>query len=49
MPLSDGENGVSLRGAPPSNWLARRRRGYQVLSYSSKSAYSMNKQQQRRE
>ena len=35
-------------GAPPSSRLARRRRGYQVLSYSSKSEYSMNKQQQRR-
>jgi hypothetical protein len=33
------------RGAPPSSRLARRRRGYRVLSYSSKSAYSMNKQQ----
>jgi hypothetical protein len=31
--------------APPSSRLARRRRGYQVLSYSSKSEYSMNKQQ----
>ena len=34
-------------GAPPSSRLARRRRGYQVLSYSSKSEYSMNKQQHR--
>ena len=37
---------VAGGGAPPSSRLARRRRGYQVLSYSSKSEYSMNKQQQ---
>jgi len=37
---------VAGGGAPPSSRLAWRRRGYKVLSYSSKCAYSMNKQQQ---
>ena len=40
--LSAGMKG-SGGGAPPSSRLARRRRGYQVLSYSNQSAYSMNK------
>jgi len=40
--LSAGMKG-SGGGALPSSRLARRRRGYQVLSYSNQSAYSMNK------
>jgi len=44
--LSAGMKG-SGGGAPPSSRLARRRRGYWVLSYSNYSAYSMNKTKQK--
>ena len=40
--LSAGMKG-SWGGALPSSGLARRQRGYQVLSYSNYSAQSMNK------
>jgi hypothetical protein len=43
--LSAGMKG-SRGAAPPSSRLARRRRGFYVLSYSSNSEQSMNKQQQ---
>ena len=41
-----GDEGYRGGGAPPSSQLARRGRGYGVLSYSNSSAYSMNKTKQ---